>query len=684
MFDRTTMSLPSNAPSDASWRAREPWLARVVLGIALALTALAWYVADRSVAMHARDRFEARSDDVRDAIVERMRACEGLVRGAAGLFAASTEVTRNDWRAYVRTLRVAERWYGIQFVGYNVRVRSDERAAHVARVRTDVPAYSIRPEGERGEYFPVLYVEPTDDASQRTLGFDSHVDPVRRAAMEHARDTGDVAITGAVTLAPDGGKTGEPALLMYAPVYGNDAVHASAAQRRVALRGYVTAAFRMRDLVQGALGRVEEPDVDFAIYDGKMGSSGALLYASHSQKDVALESGAGLSRTLEAEIGGHTWTLRFAARPPLRGVGERTALAAIALAALAVNLLLFRIIGSLAAARRRAEQAAAEGTLALAQSRKEFRVVAETAHEGIVATDGSGSIVYANPAVEGMFGYASGGLTGLPLSALEFREGPGRPALLADPASIGEAVFEGLGRRRDQSTFPLEISLSRWRVGGNSSITVILRDLTLRKEVERLKDALASNDAPVDPRRVEAAPPENAPIETAPASSAPLESARVDIAPFLERVVALHAALALRHGVTCRVVAPAAPLAVVADADGLTKVMTNLVSNAVKFSEPGAEVVVAATAAGDRVLIEVSDAGRGIPPELHDRIFKPNARGAGSRSATRDRGGRGLAGTKSLVEAMHGTIDFTSAVGVGTTFWIDLPLAGAPVTTLVP
>ena len=344
---------------------------------------------------------------------------------------------------------------------------------------------------------------------------------------------------------------------------------------------------------------------------------------------------------------------RNATMQPLGGLGERTALAVIALAALAVNLLFFHVVGSLSAARRRAEHAAAEGTLALAQSRKEFRVVAETAYEGIVATDPSGSIVYANPAVERMFGYAPGQLSGLPLSALDVREAPGRPALLLDPASIGEAVFEGLGRRRDQSTFPLEISFSRWRAGGNSSTTVILRDLTLRKEVERLKDALA----PIDER--------------------------VDIAPFLERVVALHAPLALRHGATCRVVAPAAPLAVDASADGLMKIMTNLVSNAVKFSQPGAEVVVAATAAGPRVLIEVSDTGPGIASELHGRIFKPQARSAGSGPAMPDRG-RGLAGTKALVEAMHGTIDFTSAVGVGTTFWIDLPLAEAPVTTLVP
>jgi signal transduction histidine kinase len=202
--------------------------------------------------------------------------------------------------------------------------------------------------------------------------------------------------------------------------------------------------------------------------------------------------------------------------------------------------------------------------------------------------------------------------------------------------------------------------------------------------VERLKDALASNDAPVETRQDEAIPPESASAGMAAVAPASTEAARVDIAPFLERVVALHAPLALRHGVTCRVVAPAAPLAVTANADGLTKIMTNLVSNALKFSEPGAEVVVAATAAGPRVLIEVSDSGRGIPPELHERIFTPNVLSAGSRAATRERGGRGLAGTKSLVEAMHGTIDFTSAVGVGTTFWIDLPLAEAPATTLAP
>ena len=73
-----------------------------------------------------------------------------VLRGVAGLFAASSGVRREQFRDYVATLRLAERYPGIQGVGFNQLVPAAQRAAHVdALRRSGLPDYDIRPPGER-------------------------------------------------------------------------------------------------------------------------------------------------------------------------------------------------------------------------------------------------------------------------------------------------------------------------------------------------------------------------------------------------------------------------------------------------------------------------------------------------------------------------------------------------------
>ena len=76
-------------------------------------------------------------------------------------------------------------------MGFALRAASDEMAEHIRRVRAEgFPDYTVRPEGERAEYTPILYLEPFDERNQRAFGYDMFSEPVRRAAMERARSGG--------------------------------------------------------------------------------------------------------------------------------------------------------------------------------------------------------------------------------------------------------------------------------------------------------------------------------------------------------------------------------------------------------------------------------------------------------------------------------------------------------------
>lgn len=114
---------------------------------------------------------------------------------------------------------------------------------------------------------------------------------------------------------------------------------------------------------------------------------------------------------------------------------------------------------------------------------------------------------------------------------------------------------------------------------------------------------------------------------------------------------------------------------VIADHVRFKQALLNLLSNAVKYNFVGGEVEVRLAAqSGQQLRISVRDTGRGIPLQRQSEVFQPFNR-LTAENTNIEGSGVGLVITKQLVEMMHGRLDFTSAEGMGTTFWIDFPMA---------
>jgi two-component system phosphate regulon sensor histidine kinase PhoR len=112
---------------------------------------------------------------------------------------------------------------------------------------------------------------------------------------------------------------------------------------------------------------------------------------------------------------------------------------------------------------------------------------------------------------------------------------------------------------------------------------------------------------------------------------------------------------------------------VLADAERMQQVITNLVHNAIKFTPPGGEVAISATAGEGEVIISVRDTGVGIPaddlPRIFERFYKADRARSGGGT------GLGLAIAKHIVLAHGGRIWAESVEGRGSTFYVALPLA---------
>lgn len=110
------------------------------------------------------------------------------------------------------------------------------------------------------------------------------------------------------------------------------------------------------------------------------------------------------------------------------------------------------------------------------------------------------------------------------------------------------------------------------------------------------------------------------------------------------------------------------------DRDRLIQVMTNLISNAVKFSPPKSTVLIGATALKNSVKVTVTDTGKGIAKEFQDRVFDKFAQADSSNMRKQGGTGLGLNISHKIIEKMGGNLGFTTKQDVGTTFYFQLPI----------
>ncbi|MDQ2890305.1 MAG: HAMP domain-containing histidine kinase [Gemmatimonadota bacterium] len=155
-----------------------------------------------------------------------------------------------------------------------------------------------------------------------------------------------------------------------------------------------------------------------------------------------------------------------------------------------------------------------------------------------------------------------------------------------------------------------------------------------------------------------------------------LECRQMSLPRFLDTLQASFRVLAMQRSVQFQVArAPNLPSEVRWDEDRMSEVLGNLLSNAFKFTPRGGCVELSATAEGQRIVIEVTDTGAGIPPEQLPRIFQKFYQADNQADASAKGTGLGLAIAKEIVEAHGGTISAASAAGNGATFRVVLPTA---------
>lgn len=362
------------------------------------------------------------------------------------------------------------------------------------------------------------------------------------------------------------------------------------------------------------------------------------------------------------------------------------------------------------------EQKRTQDALRISENR--FEAILSIADDAIISIDINQQITLFNQGAEKIFGYSAGEVLGQKLDLLlptrfaqEHRNHVykfGKSSAHARRMGERQEIF---GCRKDGSEFPAEASISKLDLGQESVYTVILRDITERKQVEKMKDefvsvvshelrtpltsihgslgmltsGLLSSTSEQGKRLLQIATDSTErlvrlindilDIERIESGKVKMERENCDLRDLINSAINIMQPLADKAGVSLSIHnSNSSSIQLWADPDRIIQTLTNLFSNAIKFSEPGSTVYLMTELQKDQVLVTVQDTGRGIPEDKLESIFERFQQVDSSDSRNHDGTGLGLAICKSIVQQHGGKIWVKSILDEGSSFYFTLPI----------
>src|SRR2546427_2243550 len=364
---------------------RHRWLRWAVLAASLAFSAASAYYFSVQVRQEALSRFETVAVGVANDVHSRIRAYGDVLFPLRGLFDSSNEVTRDEFHQFAQALSLGERYPGVTNISFSFRIPHARKLQFERAVRAEksplvkgLPEFAIKPPGERPEYAVLSYLEPMGK-NVAAWGLDLNADPLRRSAVDRARDSGQISASSGVTLLRDGNASVASTLLRLA-VYRGGGVPGSVDERQRLYSGMVGSAVRVGEMIDATLSKEVLARTQLQIYEaggapGEGTARDTLLFDSASPGAAAAAPGefSGYGVTRRLAVGDREWRLRIVPRKDPVDFLDKAGIAAILAALLAISALLFWLMTSVAVSESRGAE--------LAQRNREAALLREKLQE---------------------------------------------------------------------------------------------------------------------------------------------------------------------------------------------------------------------------------------------------------------------------------------------------------------
>jgi PAS domain S-box-containing protein len=344
--------------------------------------------------------------------------------------------------------------------------------------------------------------------------------------------------------------------------------------------------------------------------------------------------------------------------------------------------------------------------------------------DAIVTINESGSIESWSKGAERLFGYQANEVMRRNIKMLmpdphaSAHDGYIRRYIQTGERRIMGTSREVEAKRKDGQVVPVELGISEMRIGSRRLFIGVVRDISARLEVERLKTGFVStvshelrtpltsisgslgllaggvagqlpakatrliDIAKLNCERLVRLINDILDLEKAESGKLDFRLEPLRLKPIVQQAIDLNRAFAHNYGAIIELDPHSADPTVYVDRDRVIQILTNLLSNAAKFSPRGGVIDLSIKADEDSVRVSVRDHGSGIAEQFQTRIFQKFAQADSSDSRAKGGTGLGLSIAKTIIERLGGSIGFDSEPGQGTTFYITLPLRHEP--TAVP
>lgn len=346
-------------------------------------------------------------------------------------------------------------------------------------------------------------------------------------------------------------------------------------------------------------------------------------------------------------------------------------------------------------------------------TRAKLAAIVESSDDAIISEDLDGIITSWNLAAERLYGYTAEEAIGRHISLIVAPEKIDEISQIVDRLKKGEKTFHHDTLWMNKEGSPMDISLTvspiKDHMGAIVGFSAISRDISDRKRVEQIKSEfvstithelrtpLTSIQASMELLKQSIGPnlsdKSRNLMEIAGRNSErllrlvndildtkKLESGKVDfvfkpvnLMSLVQHAIESNKLYAEQFGVSYQLDSEVSGIKVNVDSDRLLQVLTNLLSNAAKFSPRGEKVNVSVSKNEDKIRITVTDHGPGIAPEIQARIFQKFSQASSAKYRRGGGTGLGLWISKALVEGLGGEIGFISHPGSETSFYVDLP-----------
>lgn len=343
-----------------------------------------------------------------------------------------------------------------------------------------------------------------------------------------------------------------------------------------------------------------------------------------------------------------------------------------------------------------------EQTSDLRNSENKQRAILDAMADGVITLNSEFIIKNINPAVTEIFGYTANDMINRKINFVVSE--------LKDVINQTDVFIEKEGHHKNGQLFPVEIALNRMNINDTPMYTCIVRDITERKRVEKMKDEFVSTVShelrtPLTSIHgalslvtsgvlIDMPEKSNELLETAgrnterlmhlindildmqkiEAGKLEFSISQIELMDAIDKSISDNISYAKQYHVDIQAGDREENVFVNVDPLRLAQIMSNLISNAAKFSKKNDTIFINTNIENEFAKVSVVDTGEGVPEEYFDKIFKKFSQN--DASSTKEKGGTGLglAITKQMLESMGGHIDFSSTLGKGSTFNIYIPI----------